>query len=876
MSAFLQRQIIVGLTTCVAWLGLCASLPAQQNIAPTTPDVSSSLKKIFDDYHEQYLILFPLEATNFGDSRYNDQLPIAISDDFLAKERFFYQQTLERLTAIDSAVADDTSRLAAEILEYELRTRLAKFPFHFERIPCNQFDGLPLTFAQLGSGASSQPFKTIKDYENWLKRVSAFSTWSNVAIERFRQGMAENYVLPKVLVSKMVGQLLDETIVNEDPTKSLFWGPIEKFPENFPTAERERLTTEYRRAITAQVMPAYRQLGEFLRDEYLPVARNSTGISALEGGREQYQYWVRFWTTTDLTPDQIFDLGEQEVERITAEMEQVKTEMGFPGTLAEYFEFLRSDPQFKPFQSADEVLDFFRALQAKLQPQLEQAFLRSPKTPFEIRRTESFREKTASAEYMPGSADGTRPGIFYCPIPDAEEYNITSGMDSLFLHEALPGHHYQISLQQENQQLPQFARMLWYGAYGEGWALYCESIGKELGLYTDARQKIGALGDEMHRAIRLVVDVGMHWKGWTREEAIEYMLSHEPIAEAGAVAEVERYMAFTAQALSYKIGQLKISELRKTCSERLRRAFSLPAFHDQVLRNGCMPLSVLERRLNHWNGGDTITQHKLHRDIPYASVGGEELKLDLYIPEGVVKPKLVVWIHGGGWRGGSKAKPPVRCLLDEGYALASVSYRFSEVAIFPAQIYDCKGAIRWLRAHADEYGINADWIAVAGSSAGGTLALLLGTSSGVAELEGDVGGNREQSSRAQAVINYFGPSDFVFRGETQPDVAYSEKSGSFALLGGKKFGAVDKQLELAASATHYVTPDAPPLLVLHGTADELVLPNQAQRIVDAYSKVGLTARLILLDGAGHGGGRFFWGEPMQAAIEFLSEQAAEQ
>ncbi len=869
MSYIVDRRIIASLTTCVVWLLLGTASRGQLADAPTEPNVNKQLQNIFDDYHEQYLILFPLEATNFGDPRYNDQLPISISEDFLAKERAFYQQMLERLTAVELTVADDTPRLMAEILNYELTTRLAKFPFHFERIPFNQFDGLPLTFAQLGSGASSQPFKTVKDYDNWLKRISAFTTWSKVAIERFRQGMAENYVLPKVLVAKMVGQLLDGTIVNEDPSKSLFWGPIEKLPESFTESDRARLNADYRLAITEQVMPAYRRLGEFLRDEYLPVARDSTGISALEGGREQYQYWVRFWTTTDLTPDQIFDLGRQEVERITAEMEQVKTEMGFQGTLAEYFEFLRSDPQFKPFKSPEEVLDFFRGLQAKLQPRLKEAFLRSPKTPFEIRRTESFREKTASAEYMPGSADGVRPGIFYCPIPNATDFNITSGMESLFLHEAIPGHHYQISLQQENQQLPQFARLLWYGAYGEGWALYCESIGAELGLYTDARQKIGALGDEMHRAIRLVVDVGMHWKGWTREQAIEYMMAHEPIAEDGAVAEIERYMAFTAQALSYKIGQLKIGELRKACTERLGKSFSLPAFHDQVLRNGCMPLSVLERRMNYWNGGDAITEHKLHRDVPYATVDGHALQLDLYIPTSVSQPKLVVWIHGGGWRGGSKAKPPIRRVVDEGYALASISYRFSDEAIFPAQIHDCKGAIRWLRAHADDYGIAAQSIAVAGSSAGGTLALLLGTSGGVEELEGDIGGNRGQSSRVQAVINYFGPSDFVFRGETQPDVAYSEKSGSFALLGGKKFGAVNKQLELSASATRYVSADSPPLLVLHGSADELVLPNQAERIVEAYQQAGLDARLIMLDGAGHGGGRFFWGEHMQAAIEFL-------
>ncbi len=607
-----SRRIISTLATLTVWqcviftIGLnCAAqeLGAQPATVVKSSAEERELEQLFEDYYQQYLILFPLEATNFGDNRYNDQLQLSISADFLAKEQSFYQQTLQRLGAIDLSQISDTPHLMAEILQYELQTRLAKFPFRFERIPFHQFDGLPLTFAQLGSGASSQPFKTVKDYDNWLKRIDAFTAWCRVAISRFREGLAEDYVLPKVLVEKMVGQMLDKTIVSDDPTQSLFYQPIDKLPDGFSPEDKARLTAAYRRATEEQLIPAYRQLGEFLRDEYLPHARQSTGILALEGGREQYRYWVHGWTTTELTPDEIFELGEQEVARITAEMELVKQEMGYGDkSLTEFFEFLRSDPQFKPFHSPDEVLDFFRSLQAKLEPALAREFLSKPKTPFEIRRTEAFREKTASAEYMPGSADGSRPGIFYCPIPDAKQYNITSGMESLFLHEALPGHHYQISLQQENQQLPKFARFLWYGAYGEGWALYCESMGEELGLYTDPRQKIGALGDEMHRAIRLVVDVGMHWKGWTREQALDYMLEHEPISKDGAVAEIERYMAYTAQALSYKIGQLKIRQLRRSCAQRLGDDFSLAAFHDQVLRNGCMPLSLLERRLQAWDG----------------------------------------------------------------------------------------------------------------------------------------------------------------------------------------------------------------------------------------------------------------------------------
>jgi uncharacterized protein (DUF885 family) len=575
---------------------LCA-LSATVSFGQSSDD---ALRKVFDDYHEQYLILFPLEATAFGDPRFNDQLQIDVSPDFVAKKRQFYMQTLERLGGIDRKGSSPSLQLAAEILEHELNARLEAIPFNFDRIPFNQFDGLPLTFGQMGSGSGSHPFKTVKDYDNWLKRMDSFSVWSVAAIERFREGMKDNYVLPKILVGRMVTQLLDPSIVSDDPAQSLFYGPIKSMPAAFPQADRDRLTAAFKTKIVEKVIPAYRRMGEFLRDEYALKARETSGISSLESGRLQYQYWVRRWTTTSLAPDEIYQIGEAEVARIRNEMESVRVQMGFAGSLAEFFGHLRTDPQFKPFKTPEEVIAYFAAIQAKLEPKLQNAFLNRPKTPFEIRRTEAFREKTASAEYMPGSEDGTRPGIFYTPIPDATQFNITSGMESLFLHEAIPGHHYQISLQQENQELPKFARFLWYGAYGEGWALYCESMGKELGLYTDPKQRIGALGDEMHRAIRLVVDVGMHWKGWTREEAIKYMMDNEPISEDGAIAEVERYMAYTAQALSYKIGQLKISELRKSCEQRLGDKFSLPKFHDEILKNGGMPLNILEARIDRW------------------------------------------------------------------------------------------------------------------------------------------------------------------------------------------------------------------------------------------------------------------------------------
>lgn len=564
------------------------------------PAVDRALASLFNDYYEQYLTLFPLEATAFGDTRYNDSLPIRISPDFLAKERAFYQSTLKRLRAIDSSRASDAQRLAADILSYELSMRLEGMNFHNERIPWNQFDGLPLSFGQLGSGAGNQPFKSVKDYEAWLKRVDAFDVWTNVAIEQFRQGIADGYVLPTRLVEKMIQQCSDPSIIAARPEDSLFFDPIERMPESIARADRERLSIAYRETISGKLIPAYQRMAAFLRDEYQAKSRASSGIGALEGGREQYQYWVRYWTTTSLSPDEIFEIGEREVARIRTEMETVRERLGFNGSLTEFFKYVRTDKSFMPYETPEQVLAAYRAIHGKVEPNVDKIFSGRPKTPFEIRRTEAFREKTASAEYNPGSADGSRPGIFYVPIPDAKTFNVTSGMESLFLHEAIPGHHYQVSLQQENQSIPQFARFLWYGAYGEGWALYCESLGPELGLYDDPKQLMGALGDEMHRAIRLVVDVGMHWKGWTREEALAYMLANEPISEEGAVAEIERYMAVPGQALAYKIGQLKIRALRSQYERELGDKFDLAQFHHCVLKDGCMPLSILQQRVADW------------------------------------------------------------------------------------------------------------------------------------------------------------------------------------------------------------------------------------------------------------------------------------
>jgi uncharacterized protein (DUF885 family) len=281
-------------------------------------------------------------------------------------------------------------------------------------------------------------------------------------------------------------------------------------------------------------------------------------------------------------------------------MDSVKNAVGFKGDLKAFFEYMKTNRRFMPYKTPSDVLSAFHNIHKTMEPNLGKMFGRTPKTPFEIRQTEAFRAASASAEYNQGSPDGNRPGIFYVPILDAKTFNTTSGMESLFLHEAIPGHHYQISLQQENESLPKFRRFVFYSAYGEGWALYCESLGKELGLYTDPYQYMGSLGDEIHRAIRLVVDVAIHTKGWTREQAIKYMMENEAISEQGATAEIERYMAIPGQALSYKIGAIKIRELSDKYNKQLGSSFKLSAFHDEFLKDGCMPLDVLERKMDDW------------------------------------------------------------------------------------------------------------------------------------------------------------------------------------------------------------------------------------------------------------------------------------
>ena len=564
------------------------------------PKSEANIDSIASKYYEGYLKMYPLEATMQGDSRYNDLLSNNISSEFISKEIEFYTDTQKKLQTLDYDALSDEQKTVYDVLDYTLKDKIERYAYHPELMPFSQFEGLPLDFPLLGSAEGNQPFKTIKDYDNWLKRIDAFVIWMNTAEKNFREGMKQNVVLPKKLVVKMIPQMHSEEIITEDFDKNIFYGPIKKMPKNFSAKDKEKYKILYQEAISSKIIPAYQKMGDFLEKEYLPKARNTDGINALPNGKNIYEYYAKSWTTTNKTPEEINKIGLQQVAMLRAEMEKVKTQLGFKGSLEEFLLSLKTDKKAMPYKTPEEVIAAFNGILKKIEPKLPSMFSKFPKTPFEIRRTEKFREASASAEYKQGTPDGKRPGIFYTPIPDATKYNVTNGFESLFLHEAIPGHHYQVSLQQENTEIPKFMRFGWFGAYGEGWAHYTETLGLEFGLYTDPYQKMGYLSDQMLRAVRLVVDTGIHTGKMTREEAIKYYLSNISDSEEGATAAIERYMAIPGQALGYKIGSLKILELRAKYQKQLGNKFNLAKFHDEILNQGCLPLSVLERKMELW------------------------------------------------------------------------------------------------------------------------------------------------------------------------------------------------------------------------------------------------------------------------------------
>ncbi len=591
------NQIVAMLLAVILFVS-CKNESKKKEDSKTDNNVSANFNKMLDNYYEEGLKQNPLNATFSGDTRYNDSFPNFLSDEYVSELKSYFTNYKEQVSKFEDEDLSETEKMSKDILLWECNINLETLSFKNSLyFPIDQMWTVNLMMGQLASGSSAQPFKTAEDYNNWLKRLDGYVVWLNSAESRMKEGMAAGYVLPKSLIVKVVPQLKAMTEPNLD--QNLFFLPVKNFPDTFSDLEKQEFAKAYSKMVSEKVIPAYQSLHDFMAGDYLKAGRTSTGIAETPEGEAYYKHQIKLYTTTEMTADEIHQLGLSEVARISSEMEKVKEQIGFKGDLKAFFNSVRTNNELMPYKKPQQIIDHFYAIYDTMKPKLEELFDKKPKTAFEVKQTEKFRENSASAEYNPGSLDGTRPGIFYVPIPNASEYNVYSD-ESLFLHEAIPGHHYQISLTQENDELPMFRKTLFYSGYGEGWALYSESLGKELGLYTDPYQYFGTLGAEMHRAVRLVVDTGMHSKGWTREQAIKYCLENEAEPEAGIISEIERYMANPGQALAYKIGQLKILELRQKAEKELGDKFKIGEFHNQVLETGCVPLQLLEDKINKW------------------------------------------------------------------------------------------------------------------------------------------------------------------------------------------------------------------------------------------------------------------------------------
>lgn len=558
---------------------------------------AKELDRLYAEYWEESLKLSPLSATYVGDPRYNDQLPNTYTAEYRAKTLAFNQRWLARIQAISPDGLDGQSRLSHELFVRDLKNDIEATRYPGWKQPLNQFGGLPGQFAQLGSGSGAQPFKTVKDYENWLARASHLPELLATMQDNMRIGIKDGVVQPKALMVKVLPQL--DALIKDKPEDTLFWRPVQNFPGDFSEADKTRLTTAYRELIAGKLMPAYRGLRKFVAEDYLPHCRDTVSLAALPDGAAWYAFRAKASTTTDLTPAQIHDIGLREVARIQGEMREVMQQVGFKGDLKAFFAHM-TDRNNYTFASEEELLKAYNALNARVNAGVPKLFSLTPKAAFEIRPIEAFRAASAAGgQYQGPSEDGTRPGIFYVNTHDLPSRK-TWDAESLFLHEAIPGHHFQIALQQELGELPKFRRFGGETAFAEGWGLYAESLGKELGVYTDPHQYFGRLQAELWRAIRLVVDTGLHSKNWTREQVIAYMLENSATSETEAVSETERYIAIPGQALAYKIGELKIKELRARAEKALGAKFDPREFHAQVLQDGSVALDVLEAKIDRW------------------------------------------------------------------------------------------------------------------------------------------------------------------------------------------------------------------------------------------------------------------------------------
>ena len=564
------------------------------SVAPIKQSVR--LRRLFSDYYQANARFDPIGATYSGDNRFDDQLGMSIAPRQRAQQLARYRSFAKRLQAINPTQLSQTDRTSHEILSFELATALSLAPFPDHLLPIDQMGGLPVVLAKFASGKGSQPLNTPQQYRAYLSRLNQLSGWIDQAISNMREGIKTGVVLPRALVVSALPQY--QKLVSRTAEANVFYTPIINMPTGFSVADRSAFADSYRNEIDKRLNPALERLANFLEKDYVPAARSSAGWSALPKGADWYTARVGASTTTALTSGQIHAIGQKEVLRIQRQFAELGPKMGYTGPAAGLPNWVASQDKYRPFKSEQEINDVYRKLNETLKTKLPSLFSLMPKAPLEIRAEPELTRATASDHYTPPSDDGSRPGIFWSVVNDPTRYPKVK-MTTLLLHEGSPGHHFQIALQLE-QKLPEFRKFGGNSAYAEGWALYAEALGKEMGLYDEPDQYFGHLNFELLRAARLVVDTGLHVQGWTREQAIAYLRETVGESEEDAKSAIERYMAWPAQALAYKIGAMKIMELRERSASALGDKFSLPAFHTVVLGEGALPLAVLEAKVDRW------------------------------------------------------------------------------------------------------------------------------------------------------------------------------------------------------------------------------------------------------------------------------------
>lgn len=604
----ISRSIVRAALIATSALALAATPALAQKQRTPSPAVAEAqaeaerakLFALFEDADERELALNPLSRLFRGDDENARRLGDYLTDAFFIAGRTDTQLNLAKLALIDRSKLAPNDQLAYDVFRYNqeqaLRLSSDEMRALTEVRPVNHFTGFHTFYPTFASGTGAAPFKTLANYEDNLARHDDYIAITLRAIARSREGMASGVVETKLTINNVIEQLNTQLAI--PVAESQFMGPVREFPDGIVEADRARLTAAYE-AKTREIYAAHTALRDFLRDEYLDAARDSFGLSQMKGGAELYALLVEQTTTLPLDAETIHQLGLKEVARIKSDLEAIKAEVEFEGTLNEFFDYVRTDPKFQP-ESREALTQSYYQIGREVDAKIADYFSLVPKSPLEIRPYDPSTEQfEAGGSYMPGTPDGSRAGVFYFNAYDLPS-RLTTGNVTLYLHEGAPGHHFQISLAQEDESLPAFMRFGGTTSFVEGWALYAETLGYEMGFYEDPWNRYGTLQDEQLRAMRLVVDTGLHAKGWSRDQAIDFMLENSGMTRTEVVAEVERYIAMPSQALGYKIGALKIQELRQRSQDKLGAKFDIKAFHEQILNTGGLPLAVLEDKIDRW------------------------------------------------------------------------------------------------------------------------------------------------------------------------------------------------------------------------------------------------------------------------------------